>query len=341
MTSCHSARGWRDTCSATPTSVLPPSAAPDTFSRAWGPVSLHRCDECARHSHARPRPCARLDCHSLCPATGAVDAPAWAAGVPRRWHQVLPLTAWYRARWPQRSRWPAGRRCAPPTDSFWCHSCPDPWGWGQSDPPQTRLAQHAIGGLPVPVDPAEGVALLHQYRPEALEDALRTPALEGAMDRAIARKLPRELVPLHPAAHPVDDRIQGRAGINAGAAGPFGRIELREDGRDSGPQVIRRPPDRRQRLPLARRVWHWPPPVRGCSLPIVSPLSRFGIVTWLAKRLEPLSGLAATQENTVCVARLLGGAAALLGEPERARGYYEQALEVAARAGNRPEAALT
>ena len=62
---------------------------------------------------------------------------------------------------------------------------------------------------------------------------------------------------------------------------------------------------------------------------------------WLSKRLEPLAGLAATQENTVCVARLLGGAAALLGEPERATAYYEQALGVAGRVGNRPEVALT
>ena len=61
----------------------------------------------------------------------------------------------------------------------------------------------------------------------------------------------------------------------------------------------------------------------------------------LANQLEPLADLAATQENAVCVARLLGGAAALLGEPERAMAYYRQALDVAARAGNHPELALT
>jgi tetratricopeptide (TPR) repeat protein len=61
----------------------------------------------------------------------------------------------------------------------------------------------------------------------------------------------------------------------------------------------------------------------------------------LAKRPEPLAGLAAVHRNLVCVARLLGGAAALSAKPERAEAYYEQALAVAARAGNRPEAALT
>ena len=41
------------------------------------------------------------------------------------------------------------------------------------------------------------------------------------------------------------------------------------------------------------------------------------------------------------VARHLGAAAALLGEPEKARAYYEQAREVCAKIGFRPEIALT
>jgi tetratricopeptide (TPR) repeat protein len=40
-------------------------------------------------------------------------------------------------------------------------------------------------------------------------------------------------------------------------------------------------------------------------------------------------------------ARLLGDGTALLGQPDRARGYYEQALEVCARVRFRPEIALT
>ena len=42
-----------------------------------------------------------------------------------------------------------------------------------------------------------------------------------------------------------------------------------------------------------------------------------------------------------CMARHLGGAAALLGEPQKARAYYQQALEVAGKIGFRPEVALT
>ena len=61
----------------------------------------------------------------------------------------------------------------------------------------------------------------------------------------------------------------------------------------------------------------------------------------LAQTLTPLAHLAATQENTTCVARLLGGASALQGDVKSARAYYAQALEVAGSVGNRPEIALT
>ena len=42
----------------------------------------------------------------------------------------------------------------------------------------------------------------------------------------------------------------------------------------------------------------------------------------------------------ICPARLLGEAAALLGDPEQARAYYQQALEVCAKVRFRPEIAL-
>jgi tetratricopeptide (TPR) repeat protein len=45
--------------------------------------------------------------------------------------------------------------------------------------------------------------------------------------------------------------------------------------------------------------------------------------------------------NFTTVARHLGGAAALRGDRAIARGYYEQAIEVAGRIGHRPETALT
>jgi len=53
-----------------------------------------------------------------------------------------------------------------------------------------------------------------------------------------------------------------------------------------------------------------------------------------------LAGVA-TLFTGACVARLLGAAAALLGEPAQARAHYEQALEVARKIRHRPEIALT
>jgi len=60
----------------------------------------------------------------------------------------------------------------------------------------------------------------------------------------------------------------------------------------------------------------------------------------LARRLAPLGGLSYARGGGG-FGRLLGGAAALLGEPEKARGYYLQAIEASERIRFRPEIALT
>lgn len=61
----------------------------------------------------------------------------------------------------------------------------------------------------------------------------------------------------------------------------------------------------------------------------------------LAPRLSGLSSLATADISLTTPARRLGAAAALLGEPDKARAYYEQAIEVAGKIAFRPEAALT
>lgn len=62
----------------------------------------------------------------------------------------------------------------------------------------------------------------------------------------------------------------------------------------------------------------------------------------LAERLEPVAHVAFIDyRNQACMARHLGAAAALLGEPDRAKGYYRQALEVCQKIRFRPEIALT
>jgi DNA-binding CsgD family transcriptional regulator len=61
----------------------------------------------------------------------------------------------------------------------------------------------------------------------------------------------------------------------------------------------------------------------------------------LARRLAPLAPYPCGRANGVNYARLLGDAAALLGERAQALAYYQQALEVCATIGFRPEIALT
>ena len=51
----------------------------------------------------------------------------------------------------------------------------------------------------------------------------------------------------------------------------------------------------------------------------------------LAQLLEPVRSQSWSWIIHVCPARLLGAAAALLGKPNEARGYYEQALEASAK----------
>jgi DNA-binding CsgD family transcriptional regulator len=62
----------------------------------------------------------------------------------------------------------------------------------------------------------------------------------------------------------------------------------------------------------------------------------------LVRRLAPLASLAASTMAIVptCIARHLGAAAALLGDPATARRYSEQALDLASRMRDRPEIAL-
>jgi DNA-binding CsgD family transcriptional regulator len=61
----------------------------------------------------------------------------------------------------------------------------------------------------------------------------------------------------------------------------------------------------------------------------------------LAHRLAPLAPCPCAKDGAISYARLLGDAAALVGERAQAHAYYQQALGVCAEIGFRPELALT
>jgi hypothetical protein len=115
-------------------------------------------------------------------------------------------------------------------------------------PPEPGLAQHRVGRLPLPIHPAEFVALGDQHRPDLLEDAALDPPLEPVMDRALGAIPLGELVPLAAAAQPEDDPVEHLPPVGDPAPGGLLGPELLEDGLDPLPEFVGDHPDRGQRL---------------------------------------------------------------------------------------------
>src|SRR3954462_956070 len=115
-------------------------------------------------------------------------------------------------------------------------------------PPEPGLAQHRVGALPLPLHPAEFVALGDQHRPDLLEDAAPDPALEPVVDGALGAEPLGELVPLAAAAHPEDDPVEHLPPVGDPAAGGLLGPELLEDRLDPPPELIGDLPDRAKRL---------------------------------------------------------------------------------------------
>ena len=102
-------------------------------------------------------------------------------------------------------------------------------------PPEPGLAQHRVGRLPLPLDPAQFVALLDQHRPDLLEDAPLDPTLEPVVDRALGAEAFGQLVPLAAAPEPKDDRIEHLSPVGDPASRRFLGPELLEDRLDALP----------------------------------------------------------------------------------------------------------
>src|SRR6266550_2866010 len=234
--------------STTTGSARSPSAARDAACVHAHPASPRRSAGCAAYTQTpapSPRPRA---CRSPYPGTGAARGGAdWAARSPPL--PACPEAASSRARWrPQ----PPRRWGSPPARSArcaCCHSWPDPWDWGQFDPPKTRLAQRGVAGLPGEIHAAHFVAALRQHRPDFLKDAPLHPALVSAVHRGVVAKLLGQRVPLAAAAHDEDDAIERLALIDARAAGVRLRIVFAQDRLDEiGPEIVGNIPNRWQRL---------------------------------------------------------------------------------------------
>jgi hypothetical protein len=101
------------------------------------------------------------------------------------------------------------------------------WDWSLSGPPKTSLAHSAVRGLPLEVHPTELLAVLDETLPDEIQHAKLDPSLEGPVHRGVVGKLScGQSVPLDPASHPEDDRVQSGTLVHARAAGALGRILL-------------------------------------------------------------------------------------------------------------------
>ena len=117
-------------------------------------------------------------------------------------------------------------------------------------PPEPGLAQRRVRALPLPIDPAQLVALRDEDSPDPLQDPALAPALEPVVDGALGAELARELLPLAAAAHPEDDPVEGRPPVGVPPPGGLPGPELQEEGQDLLPEGIRDLPDGPQRLGL-------------------------------------------------------------------------------------------
>lgn len=115
-------------------------------------------------------------------------------------------------------------------------------------PPEPGLAQLRVGRLPIPLHPAEFVALGDQDRPDLLEDPAGDPPLEPVVDGALGTEAFGQLVPLAPAAETEEDRVEHLPPVGNPAPGRFLGPEVLEDGLDPQPQGVGDLPDRAQGL---------------------------------------------------------------------------------------------
>jgi hypothetical protein len=130
-------------------------------------------------------------------------------------------------------------------------------------PPEPGFAQPPVGGLPVPVDPAEFVTLGDENFPDPLDHTTRAPALEPVVNGALGTELARQLVPLATGTHAEDDAVEAQPPVGVTSTRGFARPESVEDRLDPLPEIVGDFPDGRERLVPGSPF----PPIRWSSHP--------------------------------------------------------------------------
>ena len=251
-------------CLAMPTCVLPPIGGLDT-SAAASPQASHRWAEYEAYIYGRQPLATRSDCHRPCPNTGAEVPLPLAADAPPPPPPAWPSTVSCHGCWLRSPRPLADHPSLQPIGYASPPSCHGRLDWGQPGPPQTGLTHSCICGLPFPIHPAQFLTLVDQNGPDVVKDPQPDPALESPMHRTIVAEFLGQLVPLHPAAHTIDNAIQRTSLVNPLAPHRLGRVILSKDPFELCPKVIWYSPDRRQWFNISLSSGHLAPPVSAIS----------------------------------------------------------------------------
>jgi hypothetical protein len=248
MLSYHSEQESHDTCSAMQAFVPQPSGGREvSYSHAYQAFP-HRYDEYAAHNHFAKSHSSRSDCHTPYPNINAeanLSLPSDASLQSPRW---LLRAAWCRVHLRPQQLLPAGRRLLQREYCVLRRFSPYLWGLARYSPPKTRLAHGGIGRLPFEIYTAKFGTIGDKSRPNLVEQAALRPSLKSAMNRAVVRKIPGQLIPLAAASHAKDDRIQRTPRVDAFSPRVFGRIEFPDHWFYVVPQFFRHVPNCWQRL---------------------------------------------------------------------------------------------
>ncbi len=120
------------------------------------------------------------------------------------------------------------------------------WVWAPRATGEAALAQHPVSRLPLPAHGAQLVALGDQTCPDLLEHPVGREPLKPAVHGGVRAEAARQLVPLHPRPHPIDDPVQHPTQIRPRTPAHSNGIALQQDRLDPRPQLVRDLPDRRQ-----------------------------------------------------------------------------------------------
>ena len=236
-----------DIWTASPKSVPPPNAAPESVSYRPGPTSPPQCAGYAADTR-RPSPrCDQWDCHIPCPSTGGEPRPRRLPGAPLRCAPGLAPAVWHQAHWPRTQQRSRGRLA------------PGRWGWGQWHPPKRALPMaqsadcHAHFMPPNSAHSAAGTARMRGKTPHCTQHwrvrwmALSSPSSRGKWFHWSPLRSRKMM-----------DAVEHQPGVGALAAGGFGGIQCQDYGADLLPEMVWNFPDGFQCRVAARSQ----PPVR-------------------------------------------------------------------------------